>query len=270
MSASMLILRKNTKKRKMAPPFKVEEYQLSSEYPPDKESFWHYPPEKDGWCAVHRALKGEIRFMAEAFEAIESRESSVAGGLKAWEVESIQSAFDGHFEHVHWHHNDEDDSFVPFMKERVKYPEKLESDHPTIEAQSDKIKSMIESLKEGDSVKNIRAEWKTYEDMICPHMDEEEATALLLLRAYFKPEDLKPVIEYIMKYGPKIEMGSCIYFMGVAKFREEFMPQESIPAFVWYVDFQFRLKQFEERVVKHVEALKSGEEPVGASRCVIL
>jgi hypothetical protein len=102
-------------------------------------------------------------------------------------------------------------------------------------------------------------------------MDEEEATALLLLRAYFKPEDLKPVIEYIVANGPKIEMGSCIYFMGVDKFYNEFMKQEGIPFFVYYVDFQFRLREFKERVAKHIDALKSGEQPLGAGvRCIIL
>ena len=250
--------------------FNVADYGLSPDYPPDKESFWHYPPEEDGWCQVHRALKGEISMFADAFDAIKSRNNK--DGLLEWEVTSIKTAFAGHFEHVHWHHHDEDESFVPFIKTRVKYPEKLESDHPTIEAQCDKIKSMIESLKEGDTVDDIIPEWKKYGDLICPHMDEEEATALLLLRAYFKPEDLKPVIEYIMANGPKIEMGSCIYFMGVDKFYNEFMKQEGIPFFVWYIDFQFRLREFEKRVAKHIDALKSGEEPPEASttRCIIL
>ena len=122
-------------------------------------------------------------------------------------------------------------------------------------------KQAIEGLKEGDTLDEIIVEWKKYGDMICPHMDEEEATALLLLRAYFKPEDLKPVIEYIMKFGPKIEMGSCIYFMGIEKFRKEFMPQEKIPFFVWHIDFQFRLAEFKGRVIKHIDALKCGEKP---------
>ena len=79
-----------------------------------------------------------------------------------------------------------------------KYLDKLEADHPKIEAQCQKVKQAIEELTEGDSLDELIVEWKKYGDMIGPHMDEEEATALLLLRAYFKPEDLKPVIEYIM------------------------------------------------------------------------
>lgn len=239
--------------------FDVAKYQLSPDYPPDKESSWHYPPEADGWCAVHKALKGEIALFAEAFAAIKSRDRD--RGLVAWEIKSIQTAFAGHFEHVRWHHHDEDESFVPFMKQRVRYPEKLEADHPRIEAQCDKVKQAIEGLKEGDTLDEIIVEWGKYGDMICPHMDEEEATALLLLRAYFKPEDLKPVIEYIIKFGPKIEMGSCIYFMGIEKFRQEFMIQEKVPFFVWHIDFQFRLAEFKDRVIKHIDALKCGERP---------
>ena len=247
------------------PHFNVADYQLSADYPPDKESFWNYPAEKDGWCAVHTALKGEIALLAEAFAALKSRDR----GLVDWEIKCIQTAFACHFQHVSWHHHDEDDSFVPFMKQRVKYPDKLEADHPKIEAQCQKVKQAIEKLTEGDSLDELTVEWKKYGDMIGPHMDEEEATALLLLRAYFKPEDLKPVIEYIMQNGPKIEMGSCIYFMGVEIFRKEFMVQEKIPPFVWYIDFQFRLAEFKRRVIKNVEALKLGEEPSEGSRCII-
>jgi hypothetical protein len=39
------------------------------------------------------------------------------------------------------------------------------------------------------------------------------------------------------------------------------MKQEGIPFFVWWVDFQYRLSEFEERVVKHIYALKAGDEP---------
>lgn len=145
--------------------FNIADWQLVPEFPPDKEdSSWHYPPEKDGWCTVRRALKSEIKLFAEAFEAIQSRDM----GLREWEVSCIQSAFAGHFEHVHWHHQDEDDSFVTFMKTRVKYPEKLEADLPIFGAQCKKVKEMIEALEEGGEVDNIIIEWKK-----CPHMDEE-------------------------------------------------------------------------------------------------
>jgi hypothetical protein len=176
----------------------------------------------------------------------------------------------GHFDHVHWHHTDEDDTVVPFWKNRFKYPEKLEAAHPVIEAQIDKIKKIIEGFKPGDKIEGLASEWKKYEEMIVPHMDEEEALALPLYRVYFSAADMAPVIAEIIKNAPKIEMGSAAHVMGPDKFRSEFMVQEGIPFFVWHIDFKYRLAEFERRVVKHIEALKSGQEPVEKPRCAIL
>jgi hypothetical protein len=174
-------------------------YQVDSDFPPDKESTWTYPPEKDGWVMSHLALKNEIRIFGEAFESIKSR------ALLDWEVNSIQTAFAGHYQHVTWHHHDEDENVVPFFKKRFAYPERLESAHPEIEALGNKLKTMIEGLNPGDKIDDILVVWKKYGDMIVPHMDEEEAMALLLMRAYFTAQDLKPMIEYIIKNGPKVQ-----------------------------------------------------------------
>lgn len=268
-------------------------YQVSPDFPPDKESSWKHSKEKDGWCVVHKvrfatnkgesfldffhtffshsstithfykALKDEIAMFADAFKMLsENRESFKRGGLKDWESVSIQTAFAAHFEHVHWHHTDEDDTVVPYWKKRFKYPERLETAHPELEAHIDKIKSIIENLKAGDKIDQLQKEWKTYSEMIGPHMDEEEKIALPLYRAYFTSEDMKPVIKEIIKHAPKIEMGSAAHSMGPEKFRNEFMVQEGIPFFVWYIDFKYRLAEFEERFVKHIDALKSGQEPL--------
>jgi hypothetical protein len=51
--------------------------------------------------------------------------------------------------------------------------------------------------------------------------------------------------------------------MGVKKFRKEFMPQEGIPAFVWYIDFHFRHKLFIKMFKTPVSELKAGEETKG-------
>jgi hypothetical protein len=67
-----------------------------------------------------------------------------------------------------------------FPSTRVEYyPEKLQANHLEIEAQIDKIKTMIE-----DKVDDINVEWKNYCEMIEPRMDEKNATTPPLLRAY--------------------------------------------------------------------------------------
>jgi hypothetical protein len=64
-------------------------------------------------------------------------------------------------------------------------------------------------------------------------------------------------------------MGSFITNMGIEKFRKEFMPQEGIPGFVYFIDFKARVKIFNKEFTIPIEALKSGEKPTAAS-CAIL
>ena len=59
----------------------------------------------------------------------------------------------------------------------------------------------------------------------------------------------------------QVEIGSIVYGMGIEKFRNEFMPQEGIPAFVWFIDYRARYNLFLRLFVKQAEALKSGEKP---------
>jgi hypothetical protein len=48
--------------------------------------------------------------------------------------------------------------------------------------------------------------------------------------------------------------------MGVTEFRNEFMPQEGIPGFVWYIDFYSRHNLFIKTFKTPATELKAGEE----------
>ena len=56
-------------------------------------------------------------------------------------------------------------------------------------------------------------------------------------------------------------MGSFITTMGEDRFRNEFMAQEGIPWFVWYIDFVFRVKLYKKEFESQVDALKAGAPP---------
>jgi len=242
------------------------------QYKPDKESSWPYPPSKDGWCLVHRALTQEVEQQIVAYQSMMEQAKSHKEGttetLTEWQLRCLQSAWEGHYQHVHWHHHDEDDYFGPQMSKRFIYPQRIASDHPKIEAQIDKVKTMIHALQVGDQIVDkltpLVQEFEQYKSMIVPHMKEEETFVLPLLRAYFTPKDMEPIIQTIATNGPKIEFGSAIYNCqgGPEGFRQEFMKQEGIPFFVWYIDFQFRLAEYERRVAKPLEALQNGIPPV--------
>ena len=53
--------------------------------------------------------------------------------------------------------------------------------------------------------------------------------------------------------------------MGEDRFRSEFMKQEKIPFFVWYLVFGGALKLYEKEIVAPAEAIKAGVEPVPQS-----
>jgi hypothetical protein len=73
-----------------------------------------------GWVHAHNSLRDEMRKMIEALEATKAR-----GSVKAWESVAIKSFWASHFSHIHSHHANEDIIFVPFLKTRFKYPDKV-------------------------------------------------------------------------------------------------------------------------------------------------
>ena len=99
------------------------QYQVSPNFPPDKESTWHYPANEDGWVLAHNSIRYELQHFQEALEALVKRNDT----LDQWHVDALQQAIAGHLEHVHGHHHIEDDLFGPFLKDRIRYPEKVRS-----------------------------------------------------------------------------------------------------------------------------------------------
>jgi hypothetical protein len=49
--------------------------------------------------------------------------------------------------------------------------------------------------------------------------------------------------------------------MGEDKFRNNFMKQEGIPGFVWYLNFKGCAAAFEKEFTKPMKAVKSGAKP---------
>jgi len=90
-------------------------YQVTDQYKSDKENEWTYPPERDGWVlAQHNSLRGEMRLMREALLAMKARDKP----LMAWELKALTIAADGHLEHIHCHHTNEDEILALSRKAR--------------------------------------------------------------------------------------------------------------------------------------------------------
>jgi hypothetical protein len=114
------------------------------------------------------------------------------------------------------------------------------------------------------TVDSILEQLKLYQSQMIPHLKEEEDIALPLMRAYFSPKDMKPLVDQIVKRTTKVEMGAFIYFCGETKFRQQFMPQEGIPFFVWYIQFGSQYKYYVNTTIKGLNAIKSGQPPAPA------
>jgi hypothetical protein len=125
----------------------------------------------------------------------------------------------------------------------------------------DKLETLIKELKEGGPIDTLLTVWIDYEDNMKPHLLFEEEQGLPLMRAYFTPKEIEPIIQEIVKNGPRHEIGAICYWSGPDYFRNEFMPQEGIPSFVWFIDFQFKYNAYKEVFVKNVDAVKEGIEP---------
>jgi hemerythrin-like domain-containing protein len=235
-------------------------YQETPMYLPDKESTWSYPACKDCWVHAHNALRGEMTDIKDTLIAIEGRNQP----LVEWELVALRKLIKSHFMHKHSHHSKEDHLFIPELQKRIKLPSKLVDDHLGLVKEFEKLESILSSLKVGDHLQpsELLQHWSIYQEMMLPHLQEEEDIGLPLMRAYFTQMDITPLIQKLMAHGPKCEMGSFIHYMGGPEpFRAEFMKQEGMPGYAWYVDFHAKYKYFMTEFIQNADALKNGIQP---------
>ena len=233
-----------------------KKYQKLSECPPDKEVLRKFPPEREGWVVAHNSIRGEIKDLKECLEIQKNR-----GPLKEWEAVAFRKVFAAHVETVLAHHHNEDEIFVPEVSKRFHYPEKLSSDHKGLIELLTTMEKEAKDVKEGKTVDGLLKSFLEYEKYMLPHLKEEEDIGLPLYRAYFTPKESADIEQKILAQAPIYELGSFIFYHTAERFRNEFMPENGIPFFVWYLAFNGHYKKFVGDIVVNFEALKSGEPP---------
>ena len=226
--------------------------QADPNFPPDKEGTWKYPAELDGWIRAHNSIRAELDKMLKVLRHLGDRE------LKSWEATAIKEWWAGHEEHIHGHHSNEDDVLNPFLRKRIVYPDKLEHDHDFLVKCMYAISGIVNNIT---NAAELLPKWKEYRNFLFPHLHEEEQVGLPLVRAYFTPEEFAPCIQSIMTKASPIELGSFFHHIGGKKEIMEFMKQEGIPFFVWYLQFKGTRTLYREKMESKVEALLSGVEP---------
>ena len=245
-------------------------YQVSDDFPPDRESTWPYPPEKSGWVIAHNYLRDSMNQFQECLISVRDNSSKI--NLQEWQVDCIRELFTLHYDMVEEHHTTEDKVLAPEFLKRFKYPEKLVDDHGGIIEQLDRVSDIVRDLKPGGadaiaiaSVDKLIAEFETYSNAMRAHFQEEEAIGLPLSRAYFRPDEFAKIMKRghsgSKKKSQVLGIGCWVYFHGTDNVRK-FMKQEGIPFFVWYLVYLPGYKQYCREILPKVSALIDGVEPL--------
>jgi hemerythrin-like domain-containing protein len=242
-------------------------YQVSDKFKPDKESTWTFPMNNDGWMHAHDSIRGEMKDIQQMLIAIKERKVP----LKDWEVKALTCVFSAHFIHIHAHHSNEEIFVMPELQKRIKIPDKLEDDHVELMKKINELESIMNSIKVNDFLDDsmLVQKFSEYHSTMLLHLKEEEFVCLPLMRAYFTHKEMTQVIQKFMPKSPKVETGSFVYYyigqtkndVGPYGIRNDFCPQEGIPSFVWYIDFQPKYKYFVKEFINNVHALQTGIEP---------
>lgn len=253
----------------LPPPFDPTDlkYQVSDEFPPDKESTWPYPMEKAGWVLAHNALRGAMEQFQYCLSTVKKKSSEDNNKLQAWQVKCIKEVFAFQYEFIEEHHAFEDNILAPEFSKRFKYPDKLVDDHDGIIKQLNKVNELVKNLQPGldtaTAIHEVLNEFDKYDKAIRPHLLEEETIGLPLSRAYFDPKAFaKIMMKGQLKSPPNlVAMGCFVYFNGIGTSRE-FLKQEGMPFFVWYLMWRPGYKKYCSTILEKVKALMDGVEPL--------
>jgi len=239
------------------------QYQRDPAHKPDKTSLWKTSESHDGWVHAHNAVRYEIGEMKRVVEALD------ASPLKDWQVASVKAWWSGHEKHIHEHHSNEDDIFNPVIRERVIYPEKLEADHVQLVEVMDEIAAWVKALEPGKSLAGLRPLWMRYEELMLPHLHEEEQVGLPLARAYFTPKEIDSVTQKILANSDPVSLGSFVHVMGHKTHVKQFMRENGIPGFVWHIPgkgFKALRTLYRKRMQSHIDSLLAGEQVSSVSK----
>jgi len=231
-------------------------FQADPKYMPDKAALWKTDESHDGWVHAHNAIRFEIGELKRVLTALEMRT------LAEWQVAAVQTWWANHETHVHEHHSNEDDVFNPFVRTRVIYPEKLEADHLELVAAMEAVGTHVRSLAAGSTLGRLLALWLVYEELMLPHLYEEEQVGLPLVRAYFTPKEVEKVVSSFMQKGDPVSIGSFVHVMGHKKDAKAFMRENAIPPFVWHVPgkgFKALRTLYRTKQQVHIDSLLAGE-----------
>ena len=224
---------------------------------PNKGSTWHYPTESDGWFRIHNTIRAEMTKLAASLDAC----AKTGEPLPAWKVDAIKSYWSLHGALVHAHHAHEDDIFTPLLSRRCALPPKLEIVHGDILELMAAVDAAADALAPGADLVPLVSAFDAYKASMEPHLAEEEAVCVPLMRAYFSFEEISRVLAPMMKKMDPLVMGAFVHHQGSKDQFMKFMKQEKVPAIAWYADFKSMRTKYRAAQEAVAQALLTGVEP---------
>eukprot|EP00435_Cladocopium_sp_Y103_P027850 s188_g6.t2 len=232
-------------------------WQKSAEFGPDKEMQWQSRPlHKDQWLMSNNAIRGEIKELHSAISAVVER-----GELCLWELN----------EHVAGDIRQKKELVIPFLDERIKLDYNLKQGRSQVLQALEQLQEEVTAMDPSSEVQDVLIRLEKYQHGLLQQLNKEESCELQLMRAFFSPEEAKPLVDQLIESHPSV--GSFIFFAGDETWKwhtfgfpgfllEEtfsgFMKQEDISSFSWYFNFKIKCQEFDAGFVQPLEAVLNG------------
>ena len=113
------------------------------------------------------------------------------------------------------------------------------------------LKAEAEKIEKRKTTESLELKWREYRKFTEEHFREEETVELPLVRAFLTPKEVSVKIGEIMQKESSFVMGRFFHHMRGKRMAMEFMRQEKVPSFVWYVKFKGDRTHYR----KHMESL---------------
>lgn len=230
---------------------KDPKWQKSAKFGPDKEMLWQSRPlHKDQWLMSNNAIRAEIQELHSAISAVVER-----GELCLWELHLIKSAWRIHKEHVAGNIHQKKELVIPFLDERIKLDYNLKQGRSQVLLALEQLSEEVTAVDPSTELQDVLIRLEKYQHGLLQQLNKEESCELQLMRAYFSPDEAKPLVDQLIKSHPSL--GSFIFFAGDETF-SGFMKQEDISSFSWYFNFKIKCQEFDAGFVRPLEAVLHG------------
>eukprot|EP00304_Pavlova_gyrans_P016101 CAMPEP_0206034330 /NCGR_PEP_ID=MMETSP1466-20131121/1265_1 /ASSEMBLY_ACC=CAM_ASM_001126 /TAXON_ID=44452 /ORGANISM="Pavlova gyrans, Strain CCMP608" /LENGTH=319 /DNA_ID=CAMNT_0053408607 /DNA_START=50 /DNA_END=1010 /DNA_ORIENTATION=- len=152
------------------------------------------PAESSGWMWAHHAIRADFEDTLIILARMRD-----APKIEPWEIDELKLWFARVSENVHHHHDNEEKVFFPKIRERVALPERLTADHKTMLAALTEADAAVNAIRSQSDVSKAYTKVKAVQDMMLPHLKEEEDDTLPAMMKQFTPKDFAPIEQKMVK-----------------------------------------------------------------------